>query len=115
MLDNGRGYSQGGRMALGRGVGGTTVRGGIQRGTESGIQRGVGGLRGDRGESSAGPLGFVQKVMKKVCFTMACRSDLPLTFTQDVLYLVIVDMPSDDELAAAQGIATELMAGQGRS
>jgi hypothetical protein len=28
---------------------------------------------------------------------------------QDVLYLVIVDMPSDDELAAAQGIATELM------
>jgi len=34
---------------------------------------------------------------------------------QDVLYLLIVDMPSDDELAAAQGIVTELLAGEGRN
>jgi hypothetical protein len=115
MLDSRRGYGQGGRMVLGRDFGGTTVRERAQRDAESGIQRGLGGMRGGRGESIAGPLGLVQKVMKKVCFTMACRSDLPLIFTQDVLYLVIVDMPSDDELAAAQGIATELMAGQGRS
>jgi hypothetical protein len=38
-----------------------------------------------------------------------------LTKTQDVLYLVIVDMPSEDELAAAQGIATELMDGEERN
>jgi hypothetical protein len=34
---------------------------------------------------------------------------------QDVLYLLIVDMPSDNELAAAQEIATELLAGEVRS
>jgi hypothetical protein len=33
---------------------------------------------------------------------------------QDVLYLLIVDMPSDDELAAVQEIATELLANEGR-
>ena len=33
----------------------------------------------------------------------------PLTTKQDVLYLLIVDMPSDDELAAAQGVARELL------
>jgi hypothetical protein len=112
---HGRGDRMGGRATLGRGIGGTTVSGRAHRDTESEIQRELGGLRGGRGGGSAGPLGLVQKVMKKVRFTEACRSALPLTIMQDVLYLVIVDMPSDDELAAAQGIATELMAGGGRS
>jgi hypothetical protein len=71
MLSDRGSYSQSGRRALGRGIGGTALREGAQRGTDSGIQLGVGGMRGGRGGSSAGPLGLVQKVMKKVCFTMA--------------------------------------------
>ncbi|KAK6001229.1 hypothetical protein QM012_002560 [Aureobasidium pullulans] len=63
-----------------------------------GVQRGLQASRGSRGGSSAGPLGIVQKVMKK-----------------DVLYLLIVDMPSNDELAAAQGFASELLTGQTKS
>jgi hypothetical protein len=115
LLGDRGGYGQGGRMALGRGVGRTTMRGEGQGHTESVMQRGLGGIRGGRGGTSVGPLGLVQKVMKKVCFIMVYRSDLPLTTTQDVLYLVIVDMPSDDELAAAQVIATELMDGEERN
>ncbi|KAG9962249.1 hypothetical protein KCU61_g4947, partial [Aureobasidium melanogenum] len=65
--------------------------------TDSGIQQSLGSSRGGRGGSSAGPLGIVQKVMKK-----------------DVLYLLIVDMPSEDELAAAQGVASELLGSQER-
>jgi len=79
------------------------------------MQRGLGGLAGGRGGSSAGPLGLVQKVMKKVCCNMARRIGLALTKSQDVLYLLIVDMPSEDELAAVQGITTELLASDGRN
>jgi hypothetical protein len=71
MLGNRGRYGQEGRMALGQGVGGTTARGGAHRDTKSGIQRDLGGMRGSRGTSSAGPLGLVQKVMKKVRFTVA--------------------------------------------
>ncbi|KEQ76381.1 hypothetical protein M436DRAFT_15008, partial [Aureobasidium namibiae CBS 147.97] len=89
MLSNrgGRGVSNsiGGRAAFGRGFGGASEREGARGDIGRGVQRGLGGLAGGRGGSSAGPLGLLQKVMKK-----------------DVLYLLIVDMPSDDELAAAQ-------------
>jgi hypothetical protein len=105
----------GGRAIPGRGVGGATVRGEAQSDTVSGRQRGLEGLRGDRGGGSAGPLGLVQKVMKKVRLIPTYSYALQLTKTQDVLYLVIVDMPSEDELAAAQGIATELMDGEERN
>ncbi|KAI4854256.1 hypothetical protein E4T44_00295 [Aureobasidium sp. EXF-8845] len=83
----------GNRAVLGRGLGGAAVRGGTQRDTDSEMRHGLGGLCSGRGGSSVGPLGLVQQVMKK-----------------DVLYLLIVDMPSNDELAAAQGVATELLA-----
>jgi hypothetical protein len=70
MLGHRGAYGQSGRMGgrptLGRGVGGATVRGEAQSDTVSGRQQGLGGLRGDRAGSSAGPLGLVQKVMKKV-------------------------------------------------
>ena len=56
----------GGRAALGRGFGGVTEREGARGDTRSGMQRGLGGLGGGRGGSSAGPLGLVQNVMKKV-------------------------------------------------
>ncbi|THX17656.1 hypothetical protein D6D17_02433 [Aureobasidium pullulans] len=55
-------------------------------------ERGLGGICGGRGGANAGPLGFVQKVMKK-----------------DVLYLLVVDMPSDAELAEAHETASELL------
>lgn len=79
-----------------------------------GMQQGLGASRGGRGGSSAGPLGIVQKVMKKVRRILTRCVDFSLTITQDVLYLLIVDMPSDDELAAAQGVASELLANQTR-
>jgi hypothetical protein len=109
------GRGQGGRAVLGRGFGGTTEHTVARRDTpeiDNGIQRSLGALRGGRGGSSAGPLGLVQKVMKKVDPTTPYPSSLPLTITQDVLYLLIVDMPSDNELSAAQEIATELLAGE---
>ena len=72
MLSNRGGRGQdgrmGGRSALGRGFGGATVREGGIGGSENRMQRGLGGLAGGRGGSSAGPLGLVQKVMKKVRF-----------------------------------------------
>ncbi|KAI4766422.1 hypothetical protein E4T52_00883 [Aureobasidium sp. EXF-3400] len=97
----GEGSRMGGRAVLGRGFGGATEDPVVRRDTSeinNTMQRGLGALRGGRGGSSAGPLGLVQKVMKK-----------------DVLYLLIVDMPSDDELAAAQEVATELLAGERRN
>ncbi|KAI4717444.1 hypothetical protein E4T48_06339 [Aureobasidium sp. EXF-10727] len=92
----GRGMS--GRGVLGREFGGSTQT--VQARNEppasnGGIQRGLGAIRGGRGGSSPGPLGMVQKFMKK-----------------DVLYLLIVDMPSDVELAAVQRTASELLASQ---
>jgi hypothetical protein len=63
---DGQGNRVGGRAILGREVGRATVRGDAQSDTMSGRQRGLEGLRGDRGGGSAGPLGLVQKVMKKV-------------------------------------------------
>ncbi|KAG9693468.1 hypothetical protein KCU95_g6331, partial [Aureobasidium melanogenum] len=89
------------RGPLGRGLGGLfEVAQPHTRPSNSsrGMQQSSGALRGGRSGSSAGPLGLVQKVMKK-----------------DVLYLLIVDMPSDDELAAAQGVAFELLANQTRT
>jgi len=58
----------GGRAALGRGFGGAIEREGARGDFGRGMQRGLGGLAGGRGGSSAGPLGLVQKVMKKVRF-----------------------------------------------
>ncbi|KAH0037859.1 hypothetical protein KCU78_g1597, partial [Aureobasidium melanogenum] len=89
------------RGSLGRGLGGLFDVARPQNSpsnTYRGIQHNPGASRGGRGGSNAGPLGMVQKVMKK-----------------DVLYLLIVDMPSDDELTAAQGVASELFANQTRS
>lgn len=114
----GQGGRMGGRAVLGRGFGGATEDPVARRDTpeiNNTIQRGLGALRGGRGGSSAGPLGLVQKVMKKVSFNMAHWSDLPLRIAKDVLYLLIVDMPSHNELAAAQEIATELLAGERRN
>ncbi|KAI4724330.1 hypothetical protein E4T49_07938 [Aureobasidium sp. EXF-10728] len=95
----GRGMSS--RGVLGRDFGGSIhsaqARSEPSR-SDGGMQRGLGAIRGERGGSSPGPLGMVQKVMKK-----------------DVLYLLIVDMPSDDELAAAQKTASELLASQAES
>ncbi|CAD0094261.1 unnamed protein product [Aureobasidium vineae] len=91
----------GGRGALGRDFGGSTETAQARDEPSEairGMQRGLGAVRGGRGGSSAGPLGMMQKVMKK-----------------DVLYLLIVDMPSDTELAAAQGTASELLASQTRT
>lgn len=59
------------RAALRRGFGGAALPGGAQTDTESRIQRGLGGLRGSQGPSSARPLGLVQKVMKKVSVVLA--------------------------------------------
>jgi hypothetical protein len=64
----------GGRAVLGRGFGGTTADPVARRDTpeiNNTMQRGLGALRGGRDGSSAGPLGLVQKVMKKVCSHMA--------------------------------------------
>ncbi|KAH0351854.1 hypothetical protein KCU81_g2108, partial [Aureobasidium melanogenum] len=96
---SGRGMSS--RGPLGRGLGGLfEVAQPHTRPSNSSrrMQQSSGALRGGRSGSSAGPLGIVQKVMKK-----------------DVLYLLIVDMPSDEELAAAQGVASELLANQTRN
>ncbi|KAG9856181.1 hypothetical protein KCU98_g1618, partial [Aureobasidium melanogenum] len=95
---SGRGTSS--RGPLGRGLGGLFEVAQSQNSpsnTDRDIQQSLGASRGGRGGSSAGPLRIVQKVMKK-----------------DVLYLLIVDMPSEDELAAAQGVASELLGSQGR-
>ena len=113
----GQGGRLGGRAVLRRGFGETTENAGARRDKpeiNNTMQRGLGALRGGRGGSSAGPLGLMQKVMKKVNSTTPYPSGLPLTITQDVLYLLIVDMPCDNELAAAQEIAMELLAGQRR-
>ncbi|KAI5197063.1 hypothetical protein AUEXF2481DRAFT_91290 [Aureobasidium subglaciale EXF-2481] len=75
-----------------------TVGTGLSNGAASSsrvARGGLGGIRGGRGGANSGPLGLVQKVMKK-----------------DVLYLLIVDMPTDEELAAAQTISSELLTGQ---
>ncbi|KAG9527764.1 hypothetical protein KCU93_g4893, partial [Aureobasidium melanogenum] len=104
-FDRSRSVGFGGGMAsqgpLGRGLGGLFEVAQPQHSpsnTDRSMQQRSGVSRGGRGGSSAGPLGIVQKVMKK-----------------DILYLLIVDMPSEDELAAAQGVASELLANQTRS
>jgi hypothetical protein len=75
MLSSRGGRAGGGRMGdravLSRGFGGAAMRGGAQTNTESRMQHGLGGLRGSQGPSSAGPLGLVQKVMKKVSAVLA--------------------------------------------
>jgi hypothetical protein len=73
---SGRGGRAGGsrmddRAVSRRGFGGPAVHGGAQTDTESRVQRGLGGLRGGRGSSNAGPLGLVQKIMKKVSVVLA--------------------------------------------
>lgn len=107
----GRGSS--GRGPLGRGLGGlfeSTNGQSRSLNAHRDMQQNPGPARGVRGGSSAGPLGIVQKVMKKVHRSLSQGVEFSLTTTQDVLYLLIVDMPSDEELAAAQGVATELLA-----
>ncbi|KAI5208244.1 hypothetical protein E4T39_01452 [Aureobasidium subglaciale] len=58
-------------------------------------QRGLGGICGIKRGASAGLLALLQKAMKR-----------------DVLYLLIADRPTDEELAAARGIVSDLLAGQ---
>ncbi|KAI5271056.1 hypothetical protein E4T47_05627 [Aureobasidium subglaciale] len=75
-----------------------TVGTGLSNGTAGSsrvAQGGLGGILGGSGGANPGPLGLVQKAMKK-----------------DVLYLLIVDMPTAEELAAAQTLASELLTGQ---
>jgi hypothetical protein len=62
---------RGDRAVLERGFDGAAVRGGAQTDAESSMQRELGGLRGGQGLSCAGPLGLVQKVMKKVSVVLA--------------------------------------------
>lgn len=71
----GRDGRLGGRAAFGRGFG----RGEASGGAESGMQRGLGGMSGARGGNHAGPLGLVQKAMKKVCCRMAYATRIGLT------------------------------------
>lgn len=113
---SGRGMSS--RGPLGRGLGGLFEIASSQNSppnTDRGMRQSLVASRGGRGGSAAGPLGIVQKVMKKVRRTPAHCVDTSLTMAQDVLYLLIVDMPSDEELAAAQGVASELLANQTRN
>lgn len=111
----GRGSS--GRVPLGRGAGGWFESTHVQAGSsnaDKGMHQGLGASRGARGGSGAGPLGIVQKVMKKVRCTPVQGCDVSLT-TQNVLYLLIVDMPSNEELAAAQEVASELLSSETRN
>lgn len=77
---SGRGMSR--QAPLGRGLGGLFEISHVQNAppnTDRGMQRGLGAPRGGRGGSNAGPLGIVQKVMKKVRHTSIQGVDLSLT------------------------------------